>query len=267
MISRKRRNKTKKDQQGYLIIFIGAVFVVMFTFFYYEHAANINTRDKVTLCRDDGVVSKETVILVDSTDVFTVSQSMVIKKKIAKVLKNSEIDERFTVYILSEDENGFGKYLSVCNPGDGQDTNELVSNKRKLNKAWEEGFYLKINTAIDGVMKNNSSDKSPIMEMLKFSSIDTMMDSKALNKRIIIVSDMLHHTKEFSHYKNYKKPRDFLNSKYGLLVKPYLNNVELAIYYVNRANSNEIQNRGHILFWEKYVQASGGFISSVVSIY
>ncbi len=267
MISRKRRIKNKKDQQGYLILFLGIVAVVMFAFFYNEHKSNIKIRDQVTLCREDGKISKETVLLVDATDIFTVSQSMVIKKKIAKELNNAKIDERFTVYILSEDENGFAKYLSVCNPGDGQDKNELVSNKRKLNKAWEEGFFQKINTAIDGIMKNNTSDKSPIMEMLKFSSIDTMMDSKASIKRIIIISDMLHHTKEFSHYKNYEKSNEFLKSKYGLLVKPYLSDVELTIYYVNRANGSGIQNRGHILFWEKYVQASGGYISSVQSIF
>ncbi len=267
MSARKRLKKKRKDQQGFVLIFLVICAVSLFSYFLYDLNQQVAVRDDVTMCRSDGVVSRETILLIDATDMLSTSQAMVIKKKVAMELEKSKLDERFSVYVLDENISSFNKSLTVCNPGDGSDKSELIANKRRLKKDWEEKFYGKIGTKIDNIISGDTSKTSPIMEMIKYASIDTMMDSKAQDKRVIIISDMLHHTNKYSHYKEIELSKTFLTSGYGLQVRPFLKGVELQLFYVNRSNASNIQNRGHIMFWEKYVQSGGGTLTSVEAIY
>jgi hypothetical protein len=93
-----------------------------------------------------------------------------------------------------------------------------------------------------------------------------MYDSKADNKRILLVSDMLHYTSQYSQYRQNSQFKEFNNSAYSLEVRPHLNGVNLEILYVVRARDRKLQNRGHIAFWEAFVSNAGGQVVRVKTI-
>ena len=102
--------------------------------------------------------------------------------------------------------------------------------------------------------------------MFKYVSINTMYDSSAKQKRIIFVSDMLHHTEQYSHYRRSIDFESFAETPYSIEVKPYLNDVNIEVLYVVRAKDRNLQNRGHIAFWEDFVSNAGGDIVRVKTI-
>lgn len=266
MSSIRRRKKKKADQKGWFFLFIGACVLVVLGYFFYDTQANAIKRDPATACRVDGRVTRETAIVIDATDSFSNDQAMLITKEIAQTLSNSMLDEKFTLYVLNESVGKESTMIMGCNAGDGSDANELTSNKRRLKKQWDENFYNKFVKAVEDLVGEHTAKKSPIFEMIKHVSINTMYDSKADSKRIILVSDMLHHTSQYSQYRNNYNFKNFNKSAYALEVRPHLKNVDVEILYVVRAKDKKLQNRGHIAFWEAFVSNAAGQVLRVKSI-
>jgi hypothetical protein len=107
---------------------------------------------------------------------------------------------------------------------------------------------------------------SPVLEMIKFVSINTMYGSAAKEKKIFLVSDMLHHTKKYSQYRTKPNIEDLDSSLYLKHSLPKLHDVDVEILYVSRPNFYKLQTRGHIAFWEKYIQKAGGNLVYVETI-
>lgn len=265
-MSRRSSRKKKKDLQGYMILAVCAAALGLLGVGYIHIKGSYIERDKNTLCRSDGVVSRETALVLDATDSFSEAQALILKKRIRQIVEASHVDERFTTYILRDHVDGFRPAFSVCNPGDGQDKSELTANKRKLFNAWKNNFVGKIEDSLDNILKENTAVSSPIMEMIKYASINTMLDSNASQRRMVVVSDLLHHTGKYSHYREKPSFMKLKDTPYGVEVRPYLKDVSLNILYVVRPNHMARQNRGHIGFWEEFVSAGGGQITNVESI-
>mgnify|MGYP001260966012 CR=1 FL=1 len=265
-MSRRRKNKKKAALKGQVLFGLSVIIIAALSLIVYELKKTHIDRDSITMCRNDGKITRETAIVVDATDSFSQSQALMIQKEIRNTLENSLIDERFTLYILKEDIDSNSEKFIVCNPGDGSDKSELTSNKRRLLKNWEIKFYEKITSAIDEMIGKNTADRSPIMEMIKFASINTMYQSSAQEKKLIVISDMMHHTASFSHYKANLKYEDFEKTSYALKVRPQLSGVDLQILYLFREQNSLKQNRGHIRFWEEYALKSGGQVTHVKTV-
>jgi len=223
-------------------------------------------RDKESMCRVDKVIEKETVIVIDATDSFSNTQSILLEKEISKILNSALIDERFSLYVLSEEVGEESNLVVVCNPGDGRDKSELISNKSRIKRKWETNFYNKLTQSVKSITGQHTSKYSPIMEMIKYASIKGMYGSTAPKKRFIIASDMLHHTREYSQYKQKLNIEKFLKSPYYIEVRPHLESVDIEILYLVRAKDIKLQNRGHISFWESYLTNSGGNLIRVKSM-
>lgn len=267
--SGKRMRKKQADFKGYFLIVSAVTIIASFVYFFYESQNNVVARLEDSMCRVDEVISRETAFIIDATDYFTTSQALLIKKEIEKVLETSMVDERFTVYVLDEKVNEKDvkePILSVCNPGDGSDKSEITHNKRRLREQWQNNFYDKVYKSIDGLIGEHTANQSPILEMIKYVSVKTMYQSTADVRRIILVSDMLHHTARYSHYPRIPKFEDFSELPYALEVRPQLENVQIDILYLVRPQDIGRQNRGHIQFWEQFFKAGGGMIHHVMAV-
>ncbi|QLE86522.1 hypothetical protein FLM48_16495 [Shewanella sp. Scap07] len=266
MSSVRRRKKKQADQKGWLLLAVCVCILTVAGYFLYEANANVIKRETVSSCRLDGYVSRETAIVIDATDSFSETQAMLVTKEIQKTLSEALIDEKFTLYVLNESVGKNSSIVEGCNAGDGSEANELTSNKRRLKKQWNENFYNRFVVAVENLVGQHSAKESPIFEMIKFVSVNTMYDSKAENKRIILVSDMLHHTSKYSQYRQNTSFNSFEASSYSLEVRPHLRSVDVEILYVVRAKDRKLQNRGHIGFWEAFVSNAGGQVITVKSI-
>lgn len=265
-MSRKRRNRKKAAFKGQLLFGVGILLIAAFSYTIIELNKGIIERDPESMCRTDGEISRDTAVVIDATDSFNQSQALLVKKEIKKAIEESLVDERFTLYVLNEVLGENPDRLSVCNPGDGSKKSELTSNKRRLLKKWQTLFYDKFVNSVDELVGDHVASQSPIMEMIKLVSVKTMYDSSAEQKRIILVSDMLHHTSGYSQYRTASNFNIFKDSAYALEQKPHLSDVNVSILYLIRGKDNKRQNRGHINFWENYILSGGGQISRVKTI-
>jgi len=262
-MSKRISKKKKADQKGKLLLGVGLVLVLIFGYGSFKLNESVVERNPTTLCRQDGHIAKETAVIIDSTDSFSQTQAILVKKEMKALLEEAVVDERVTLYVLGEEIGDDVDRLSVCNPGDGSEKSELFSNKRRLREQWEVSFYQRVVNAVDDLIGEHQAERSPILEMLKLVSVQTMYKSPAPEKQIIIVSDMLHHTQSYSHYRKNANYQSFQETAYSLEQRPYLSGVELNILYLVRPRDMNLQNRGHIKFWESLVTENGGYISRV----
>ena len=266
-MSRRTKKKRNADIRGYAMLGF-SVMLIIAIFIYVNNEKQV-PRDKSSMCRIDGELSRDTVIIIDATDNFSSTQALLVNKEVRSMLDDSLIDERFSVYLLGEevnDSDSNNPIISVCNPGDGSGKSELTSNLRRLKKKWEEGFYLKITSTIDSLIGDYSASKSPIMEMIKYASINTLYGSKAKQTRMVIISDMLHFTKNYSQYSQPPSFENFKKLPYSLEVSPQLSHVDVNILYLVRSKDMPKQNRGHIEFWKNFIFSHGGKLTKVKSI-
>jgi len=262
----RRKRQQDADKKG-IILLVGAVLLIVsgiFAFFYYVEPAVKRNPD--TACRVDEEISRETIIVIDATDNFNHTQALRIKKEIGLILSSAIIDERFSLYVIDETINKESEKFSVCNPGDGSNKSELTSNKRRLKKNWEALFYDRFTDAVDELIGAHTAIQSPIIEMIKFVSVNTFLDSRATEKRLVIVSDMLHHTQQYSHYRGSPDYTEFSKTPYALTMQPLLEGVDVQIFYLINEKHILLQNRGHIEFWNQHVLTNNGFVSSVKTV-
>jgi len=268
-VSRRAKRKGNADIRGFAMIGFAVVMIaVIFLFINQEKQGHVS-RDKASMCRLDGSISRNTVIIIDATDNFSNTQGLLVKKEMESLLESALVDEQFTIYLLGEDvdDSAFkDPIISVCNPGDGSDKNEYTSNLRRLKKKWEEDFYLKITSTINNLIGDYSANKSPIMEMIKYASVNSLYGSKAKQARMIIISDMLHFTNEYSQYTQAPSFESFKKLPYSLETSPQLSQVAVSILYLVRSKNMSRQNRGHIEFWNDFISSHGGKLTKVKRI-
>ena len=113
-----------------------------------------------------------------------------------------------------------------------------------------------------------SSESSPIMEMLKFVGLRTFAKSDSPDKRLILVSDMVEHTESYSQYRNRNFDfRSLSSTPYFREMRPSLDGVYINLLYIERASLAEIQGGDHVTkFWQPFVRRSGGQIDDITYI-
>ncbi len=261
-----RRRRRASSSSGRLAGIVGVLVFFVFLGFlgYYLVRATINEvqRDDA-MCRIDEVFPRDTVILLDSTDSLNESQFLSVKNYVEKnVLEPSILDERFTVYVLNDqpDTFKFKPVVRVCRPRDGKNADPLTENPRIIKRNWDEKFIEPLLGPFTDLRANQQANSSPIMEMLKFVGHRTMTMSDAPEKRIIIVSDMVEHTSNYSQYRQSKIPfADLKNKPYFREMQPYLEGVDIEVLGIERPQLNHIQNTDHIRnFWEPFFAHAGG---------
>ena len=105
------------------------------------------------------------------------------------------------------------------------------------------------------------------MEMIQYTSNQNRWSSADSEKRLIVISSMIHSTPEFSHLTDSTNFGALAGTEYLSRVLAFLDNVEVTLLYVQRQQGVAIQNRGHIeSFWRPFVDASGGSIVDVKSV-
>lgn len=265
----RRQNKKKKKAEfiGYLMIAFTVIVLISGGYYLHHERQQTVLRDKNDNCRVDGLVSKESVLLVDTTDAVNPTQYQAIKNKLESMLENAVVDERISVYTITEDPEKNSPILVTCNPGDGADKSEWTSNKRRLKDNWEKKFKTRLEEAVGEILEADLTKQSPILDAIKSVGVYSFAASKAESKQLVIVSDLLHHTAGLSHYRTpkiaFSKAED---SPYLASVLSNLNGAEIEVLYLTRPKDHARQGRTHLLFWEKYFEKSNGVITKIVNV-
>ena len=252
-----------KNRTGGIIIFVVIAIVIFFcVFFFYLDSKNVEY-DKKTLCPVNGP-SAYTAILLDRTDSISSVQSIFIRKYINKYKENLKIAEKLSIFSINNVDKDIYPLLSICNPDDGSKSNPLYENPKKLKKKWEEKFSDKVDKVLTDAISPGKKEHSPIMEMIQAVLVSAYpLSSEKQPKKLLVISDMLHHTKEYSHYTDSMDYSHFRSSPYYKRVLTNLQDVEITILYVGRSNVSEIQDNRHIDFWIQYITKMGGTVAQI----
>lgn len=224
-------------------------------------------RDELTLCRIDRAYPRETALLLDTTGGYSAAQATAISANLNKLLTDSQIDEKFTFYSLGVAPGSYYQNATICNPGDGSDQGDLTVDQASLYAGWQKNFNDRIVSSVNDLVGQQAAEQSPIMEMIQYVSRQISLSPPDTPKRLIIVSNMIHKTPEYSQYGDSLNFNSLAGTAYLDRVQARLAGVEVGILYVLRPQLLGVQNRGHIeQFWRPYVNFSEGSIVSTERI-
>lgn len=257
---RARQRRTKEIVFGALAILLVLGVVSGVTYFLMSRPAGL---DKETLCPANGPIGHY-VLLVDKTDPLNFTQREAFTVTLRELIER-QIPEGYllSVFVLGDDFKENAKPLvELCNPGTGQDKSELTANLRQLKKQYQEGFLDPLFKQSEALMAAQPAKFSPIFEMMQLVAINGFRKHAVKGeRRLVVMSDMLHNTPQFSMYKGPVDYPAFASSTYGQKAKLELRGVQVEIHYL--MNTPQLQTKRNLKFWEDYFENAGARIVAV----
>ncbi|MBI2254751.1 MAG: hypothetical protein HYU58_09045 [Proteobacteria bacterium] len=217
--------------------------------------------DSTTLCPKDGPVAGVTV-LVDRTDGLNAIQAEQVVQLIDTWAQSVPSGGIFKVYEVGKAKDLLTPIVTACNPGDGSNESYLTGNPAMLRKQYEEHYVDPIKKMAEGMRADAEADSSPIMEAVQAVTIQDFgpAQTKMMNKRLYIVSDLMQHVKEFSLYKGIPDTSAFSATPYAASVHVNLSNIIVNLYAVTRPGMDGDKLGKLRQFWGEWLRYQGGLL-------
>lgn len=248
----------KEHQQGILLLAIALIIACGFASAYLFALNKHASIDHQTFCKKGGI-DEVSVVLIDHTDHFNDVQSAELKRELKSIAKNIPQNSWLKLIAVSTDLSSLLKEEPpFCNPGDETTVNDATGNKKLAKSLYEKRYKSKIDEMLASILLTNAQNSSPIMEAIQAASVTTFKsDDAPAVKKLIIVSDLLQHTDEFSMYKEIPDFKDFRKLPYWNKINTDLEDVEVHVFVIRRDGADELQNTKLIKFWADYFSAQG----------
>ena len=258
--ARAKHSDTRWLVAGAILLVVAFAFVALVAFFVIARDPPL---DKTTMCPAAGPRG-HIVLLVDNTDPLNFTQRQAFSV-VMKELVQTKVPEGYllSVFVLGEKfERSASPIIELCNPGSDAGKSELNNNLKRLRKQYEERFVRPLEDATKSLVADEPAKASPIFEMLQLVGINGFR-KHAVNgpKRLILVSDMLHNTPEFSMY---TVPADFdlfESTDYAKRTQAELRDVSVELHYL--MTTPRLQTRRNLIFWERYFERAGARLTEV----
>ena len=256
-------SKENKTVIGYIII--GICLVVFGASMVSALVLKGETYDPETFCQDE--VLAHTIVVLDKTDSLSISQQKFVLEYINREKDTLGTFEKFSIFTLIEDSyTNPNPVFSKCNPGTGKNANQLYQNPQKIQIRFDKFFSKPLKENMSNILTDNTGSKSPIFEMIRELSFRDDFGDDVKQRTLIILSDMMHHTSEYSHYKNTIDYKYFSKKSYAYEMAIGLNSVNVKIVYLLRDNLGKTQGKRHLSFWKEYFEDMGAELADVRKI-
>jgi hypothetical protein len=252
--------RTKNIIYGVLALAFVAL-VIAVSIYYSVHRDS--PLDKSTMCPSPHPKG-HVVLLIDKTDPLTFIQKQSFLTFLVELTqKGVEPGALLSVFVIGENYKDSAKpVFELCNPGRGEGKSELTANLNQLTKQYEQGFREPVLKLAGELQASEPAKFSPIFEMTQLVAVNGFRRTDIEgNRRLIIFSDMLHNTPQFSMYRGNADFQAFKDSDYGKKLAVDLKGVEVELRYI--MNSPKLQNRRHLQFWEQYFSNAGARVMAV----
>lgn len=260
--------KKRKDIVGVVLITLAAALILAFIGSYAYFSSRAGKINKETLCPEAGV-TETTAILIDRTDALNPTQRIAIRNHLDDLRAGIPPGGEVVIYSVGPTmEDLLKPEFRMCNPGSGSNANEFYENPKLLEKRWREGFLKPLQKTLESMLVPNSASISPIMESIQSVVLTSFAQHKSKHlklKRLVLVSDLLHNTSEFSHYRGDLDFKHFRKNPYYRKVRGNFDGIEVVLLYIRR-DTPVVQGRKHIQFWQEYFADQGGLVKRVVAI-
>lgn len=257
---RARSRRTREIVFGTLALAVVLAVLAGAGYFMFDRPKGL---DAQTMCPAAGPTG-HIVLLVDKTDPLNFTQKQAFLGVLHELVEK-RVPEGYllSVFVLGEDVKGAAAPLAeLCNPGDGSGKSELTANLKRLRAQYQDKFIEPMLRQADAMMSAAPAKTSPIFEMLQLVGINAYRrhDVKG-ERRLLVVSDMLHNTPRFSMYQGPADFAAFAETDYGKKARADLQGVEVELYYL--MNSPRLQTKRNLAFWEDYFAQAGARIVAV----
>jgi hypothetical protein len=257
---RARQRRTRELILGTLG-FIAVAAIVLGGLYYAK--SRPKSLDKESLCPANGPTGHY-VLLVDRTDPLSFTQMEAFKVTLRELVeKRTAEGYLLSVFVLGADfKEGAKPIAELCNPGSGQNKSDLTENVRQLKKQYQERFLDPLLKQSDALLATEPAKFSPILEMMQLVAINGFRKHNVKGpRRLIVMSDMLQNTPQYSMYKGTPDYSTFASSSYGQKAQLELHGVEVEVHYL--MNSPQLQTKRNLKFWEDYFDKAGARIVAV----
>jgi hypothetical protein len=232
--------------------------------FYVNAVAQIEPLD-ANLCPRAGPVA-QTIVLVDASDVLPPLVREDLLTRLSDLTSHISKGERLDVWALSADGDRSDEIASLCNPGDGSDLGEVTANPERAKRRWETGFVQPVTAALNKAARENAIAQSPIMAALQKLSVARLTSEadRRIETTLIIISDMLENTPDFSMYRSGVSYAAFRASNAFRKFETDLAGADVELWLVQRPGAdvtNELVD-----FWNTWVADAHGSVAKVIKL-
>jgi len=220
-------------------------------------------RDPETMCPEDGP-SRVTAILVDTTDRVGATSRADILGRLDDLVAATRPDEMMIVYDTSgslADAGVAAPRLTVCNPGDPDAANPLISNPERIRRRLEEDFHAPLARLLEELVDADEAAVSPLMESIQTVSVTVLARRPyaGVPKRLVLVSDLMQHSEHLSLYGHSLDYDAFARTAGAAALRTNLRDVPVDILFVaRRAHARFGGDFPLIEFWERWIGEQGG---------
>jgi len=241
-----------------------ATLAVIGGYAYLRWSAEVNrvVLDLESLCPTDGERSV-TVVLLDATDDLPSITKREVRSDLVDRAETLPVYGLLEMSLLDPSAPGGRRIMfRKCNPGDGANLSEWTANPRKARERWMEQFRKPLDGALDGTLKPAPAESSPIMMTIQDVAVARFGGRARQNipKTFIIVSDMMEHTPEYSHYRGDLGYERFRGSAAYKKVHTDLHGAGVRLWYVQRLNPG-LNSGKHLEFWAAWVRDNNGVLT------
>ncbi|PKM12867.1 MAG: hypothetical protein CVV13_03935 [Gammaproteobacteria bacterium HGW-Gammaproteobacteria-3] len=264
----KRQQRTqRKNRLGILLIGCVLLIAIGLGYFGYIRQKLQPAFDAATLC-PPGQSPAYIALVFDKTDAYNSVQQRFLNRYFSAFKTELAVGTRIALYVIDDlDRDLSAPDFEVCVPRTGEEANALYENPKLIRRRWLERFEQPLDRAIAGFMQPAHADQSPIMEMFQVIALSAFpVNATNATKKIIIVSDMLQHTPEWSHYRSRMDFSALAQTAYFQRIRTDLEGVEVQILYVRRDGMEKLQTKRHALFWAEFIAAMGGRVTLIEKI-
>lgn len=262
--SRGRRRRSESELGtwllGGLVVCITVLAVAGFIYLRMS-AADRPVLDKQTLCPVDGGARSTTVVLLDTSDQWPEITRAEVRKRLEKVAAQVPDYGLLELRLLDPAAQGGRVIFSKCNPGDGSNLSEITANPRLAHKRWMEQFATPLKTALDQTLTQSEADSSPILSTAQSIAVDRF--DGAGPGHLILISDMIEHTPDYSQYKGDLSYERYKQSAAYKKQHTDLKGADVAIFYVQRLR---MDSGSHIRFWTDWIHDNNGKLDEAVKL-
>ncbi|SRR6266404_2007006 len=262
-MAEKKKKKDWDKATGILLGLIGLLLIAGLAGAWYWVNNKQVKLDAATNCPLSGPTAVH-AILIDRSDPLLPVQALQARQTVDRYVRSAKIGERFDLYVADGDA---GKVLSavssVCNPGRGDQANELYQNPQMIQRQFEEKFLKPLGANLDELLSVATSNTSPILESIRAAAVSSFgaIELGAIPLRLTIISDLVQNTPLYSNFRSEPNFADLAKRPEWRALQANLKGAKVDVMYLLRADAKRnglpIQNMGHQRFWFSVFEVDG----------
>ena len=250
-----KRNKQKGDWIGALLLVFAAVVVIsaLGAFMYFKNKSS--DPKQITL------------VLLDVTDNLSFQEKQAVENNFEQNVLQAAPNTTFEVFRVQDITGGLLAPVGTAFT-EVQGTakaNPLVSHPGLQKQHWLQGFKAPLMQALEAAISSGNANRSPIMESIQSGALTSLLkpDAQALPRKLIVVSDLLQHTDEFSFYRTIPAFASLASDPNYSKLKTNLNGVDVELW-VLRNHTKDATELADL--WRRIIFDQGGTVSKIIPI-